>query len=141
MSERIPRAATAVVALVGVGIASYLSYTRLTDSAIICPTTGCGTVQRSAYAELAGVPVAYLGVLGYAAIVATALVARRGAPAAGVVLALAAAGFALYLLVAQLALIDATCVWCLGSDAVAGALVVLSVWRLRAAATGPTPRL
>jgi uncharacterized membrane protein len=131
MNERGLRAATFVVGCAGMAIAAYLSYTRLTDVSIICPTSGCATVQRSEYSELAGVPVAHLGVVAYAAIAATALAAGRRASAAGVLLALAAAGFALYLLVAQLTLIHAVCIWCLGSDAVAFTLVVLTVWRLR----------
>jgi uncharacterized membrane protein len=36
-------------------------------SAIICTGGGCETVQTSRYAEVAGVPVSLLGLLGYAA--------------------------------------------------------------------------
>jgi uncharacterized membrane protein len=144
MSERWERSATAAVALCGVAVAAYLSYTRLTDTSIICPTTGCGTVQRSEYAKLAGVPVAYLGVAGYAAIAVTTLNGRRAARVLRTALVIVAAGFAGYLLVAQLFLIDAVCVWCIGSDVVALSLVVLTA-RPRRASTrrlregGPAP--
>lgn len=63
MSERSLRRLSAALALGGAAIASYLSYTRLADAGRICPTTGCATVQRSAYSTLAGIPVAYLGVV------------------------------------------------------------------------------
>lgn len=127
MSERGVRSLVVVLALVGAAIAGYLSWTRLTDHSIMCPTTGCGTVQRSEYSTLAGLPVAYLGFLGYLAIAASA--PRRRANALLVVFA---AGFATYLLVAQLFFIHAVCVWCVGSDAVAYSLLVVTALRLYA---------
>jgi uncharacterized membrane protein len=117
------RAATVLLALAGASIAAYLSYSRLTDTSLICPTSGCATVQRSSYATLAGVPVAYLGVAGYFAILVAALAGRRLVSSA---LILVAAGFGTYLLVAQLAFVHAVCVWCLGSDAVACSLVLVA---------------
>ena len=46
---------------------------------------GCATVQKSRYSELAGVPVALLGLLGYVAILAAlARDGERGAHAGGV---------------------------------------------------------
>lgn len=135
MTDRRLRLATAALALAGIGIAAYLSYARATDTALICPTSGCGTVQRSSYSELAGVPVSYLGVAGYALILVTTLNASVRAAAAETLFALAGAAFAGYLLVAQLFLIDAVCVWCLTSDAVLGAIVILALGRLRVVRT------
>jgi uncharacterized membrane protein len=131
VSDRHLRVAVGALALAGAGIAGYLSYARITNVSIICPTTGCATVQRSAYSELAGVPVAYLGVLGYSAILATAASARRLAVAAGAGLALTASAFAMYLLVVQLVAIDAVCVWCVASDAVVLLLVTAAALRLK----------
>jgi uncharacterized membrane protein len=120
VSERRLWGATVALALGGAAIAAYLSYARLTDTSIMCPTSGCATVQRSSYSELLGVPVAYLGVAGYLAI---AVVAVRRLPCLALVFA--AAAFAGYLLYAQLVLIDAVCVWCLASDGVLAALLVV----------------
>jgi uncharacterized membrane protein len=120
VTERRLRAVTVVLALGGAAIAAYLSYTRLTDTPLMCPTSGCATVQRSSYSELAGVPVAYIGVAGYLAI---AVVAGRRLPCLALVFG--AAVFAGYLLYAQLVLIDAVCVWCLTSDCVLAALLVV----------------
>lgn len=53
MSDRRLRVAVEAVALVGVGIAAYLSYTRIANFSIICPTSGCATVQRSAQRRVA----------------------------------------------------------------------------------------
>ena len=130
------RAASIALALIGAAIAAYLSFSRATETALICPTSGCGKVQHSAYAELAGVPVAYLGVAGYVLILATALSGRRPAALAATVFAVVGAAFALYLLVVQVAVVDAVCVWCLSSDAVLLALVVVSVMRTSRAGGG-----
>jgi uncharacterized membrane protein len=131
MSERGLRQLAVLLALAGAAVAAYLSYSRLADTALICPTTGCATVQRSAYATIAGVPVAYLGVVAYLAIAAGALSRRAAARPATALLAFAAAAFATYLLVAQLASIHAVCVWCLASDGIVYALLVVAVTRCR----------
>jgi uncharacterized membrane protein len=131
MTDRHVRVATAALALAGIAIASYLSYSRATDTALICPTSGCGTVQRSAYSELVGIPVAYLGVAGYVLILMSTLSASVRAAAAGTLLALSGFAFAAYLLVAQIFLIDAVCVWCISSDAVLFAITLLALGRLR----------
>lgn len=122
------RGVTTGLALAGAGIAAYLSYSKLTDTSLICPTSGCGSVQRSSYAELAGVPVAYLGVAGYLAIALAAAAGRRALVA---LLVLAAAAFAAYLLVAQLALIHAVCTWCLASDGVLLLLLLVTALQSR----------
>ena len=126
------RAAIAALALAGAGIAAYLAFVKLTGSTAVCPTSGCETVQRSRYSELGGVPVSLLGLLAYLAIFATALRREPVALVAGAALALAGVAFAAYLLVVQLWVIDAVCVWCVASDCVAAALAVLTVVRLRA---------
>ena len=131
------RAAVALLALAGVAIASYLSVSRATATPLMCPTSGCGKVQQSSYSELAGIPVAYLGVAGYVLILGTTASARRFAAAAGVALAVLGTAFALYLLVVQVAVIDAVCVWCVSSDVVLVAILGLSVARIRRGDTLP----
>jgi uncharacterized membrane protein len=68
MSERRLRVVVGVLAAAGVAVAAYLTYARYTDTAIACATGGCETVQSSRYAEVAGVPVALLGLGAYIAI-------------------------------------------------------------------------
>lgn len=136
MSGRRLRFAIAGLALAGAAIAAYLSYTRIYDVSLICPTSGCATVQHSSYSELGGIPNAYLGVLAYVAIFATAVSRRPLLVRAGAVLALGALGYALYLLVVQLAVIDAVCVWCMASDAVVLMLAAAMVLRLRRLGAG-----
>lgn len=131
------RAAIALVALAGAAVAAYLVYTRYTHTVIACSTGGCETVQHSRYAKLAGVPVAVLGLAAYLAIFVTALVARIEAAAIGAAIALGGLAFAIYLIVVQVAVIDAICQWCLASDAILLVLAVLSVARVRCLAGRP----
>ena len=74
MSERLLRAGAVVVAAAGAALAGYLLYVRVTDSALACSTGGCETVQRSAYAELLGFPVAGLGLAAFLVLLAAAIV-------------------------------------------------------------------
>jgi uncharacterized membrane protein len=131
VSEGRLRLAIAGLALAGAAIASYLSYARFSDASLICPTSGCATVQHSSYAKLGGIPNAYLGVLAYLAMFVTALSRRPQLVRAGAVFALGAVGYALYLLLVQLVVIDAVCTWCVASDAVVLMVAAAAVLRLR----------
>ena len=133
MTDRRVRGAIAVLALVGAGIAAYLVYVHARGIAPVCGTGGCEKVQTSSYSELAGIPVATLGLLAYLTIFASALVRGPAAAAVGLAVSLAGAAFALYLLVVQIAVIEAICIWCVGSDVVMGLLAVLAVARIRTA--------
>jgi uncharacterized membrane protein len=124
------RAATAVLALAGAGIAAYLVYARYSGGAIACFTGGCETVQRSSYSELAGIPVAILGLAAYVTVFALALVPGEPARAALLALVLAGVAFSGYLLWAQAGPIGAFCLWCLASDAIMSALAILTLLRV-----------
>jgi uncharacterized membrane protein len=126
------RLAAAAVALLGIGVAAYLTAVHYAHVAPICSTGGCETVQHSSYAELHGVPVALLGLVAYVVVLATTAV--RGVPAAalGALVALAGAAFSGYLLWAQLARIHAICQWCVGNDAIVAVLALLCLTRLLA---------
>ena len=137
VTDRRLRAAIAVCALAGAAVVAYLVYTRYAHTQIACTTGGCETVQHSRYAKLAGVPVAVLGLAAYLAIFATALSSRVEAAAIGAAIAIAGLAFAIYLIVIQVAVIDAICQWCLASDAILAVLAVLSLERLRRLAGSP----
>lgn len=133
MTERRLRVAVGVLSLVGLGIAGYLAVLHYTGGPAYCIAGGgaCEKVQESEYAELAGVPVALLGALAYAALLATAIVPGRLAAAAGAVIALAGAAFSMWLLYAQLALVEAVCQWCVANDVVILLAALAAVGRLR----------
>jgi uncharacterized membrane protein len=134
VSDRALRMLAALVALAGIAVAGYLAWAHYDDGSVVCPIGGgCEAVQESEYSEIAGVPVAVLGLVAYAVVLGLlvwdAPVARLGAAA----LSLTGVVFSGYLLVVQLFVIDAVCVWCLANDVVvAPALAVLTALRLRA---------
>jgi uncharacterized membrane protein len=133
VSDRSLRVAAALVALAGLSVAGYLTWAHFDDAALVCVAGGgCETVQESEYAELAGIPVALLGLGAYAAMLALVVVDGPNARLAAAMLALVGLVFSLYLLALQLFVIDAVCAWCLANDVViAPALAVLTAFRLR----------
>ena len=59
-----------ILSVIGLGVAGYLAYVEFTQVEAVCgPVGNCNTVQQSAYATLFGViPIGFLGILGYLAI-------------------------------------------------------------------------
>jgi uncharacterized membrane protein len=137
VNDRALRLAIGVLALAGVAVAGYLVWVRETGATLVCATGGCGTVQSSQYAEVAGVPVALLGLAGYVVLLSTALVAGETARLVQAAVALGAVIFSGYLLYVQLAVIGEVCDWCLVSDAIVTLIATLALVRLRLAQPPP----
>ena len=131
MSDRSLRTAMAVTALIGLGVAAYLTYVHYAGVTPVCAVAhGCEQVQTSHWAKLAGVPVAVLGLLGYAAILASLALPGEGGRLAGAAFALVGFGFSGYLTYLEVVEIDAICAWCVASAALMTGLAVLAVARL-----------
>lgn len=127
------RLASAVVATAGLGIAGYLTAVHYGGGEPVCAIAhGCAAVQQSAYAELAGVPVALLGLIGYAGILVSLLRDGHAARAATAFLSLVGAGFSAWLTYVEVARLDAICVWCVGSAVCMLVLAALSSARMLA---------
>jgi uncharacterized membrane protein len=133
MSDRVLRWALIVVASVGVAVSAYLTWVHYEPAALVCTGGGgCEKVQSSSYATLVGIPVAVLGLAAWIAVLALTLWRDPRARMLTAALALGAAIFAAYLVVLQLFVIDAVCVWCTINDVVlVPLLVILAVMRLR----------
>ena len=133
MSDRTLRIAAGLVALAGMAVAGYLTWVHYDEAALVCVAGGgCETVQQSSYAELAGIPVALLGLVGYAIVFAFVLWDAPTARLGAAMLAFVGLAFGAYLVVLQLFVIDAVCVWCMANDVViAPLLAVLTALRLR----------
>jgi len=132
MSDRALRLGVALVAAAGVAVAGYLTYVHYRPAALICTGGGgCEAVQESSYAEIAGIPVALLGLLGYIAVLGLVAWDSELARTLAATIALSAVGFAVYLVVVQAFVIEEWCVWCLVNDlVVVPLLAVLTVWRV-----------
>ncbi len=77
MGERRWPLISAALALLGLAVSIYLWTSKL-GAPLICGVGSCDVVNASPYSELLGVPVAAIGAVGYAALLALALWAWRG---------------------------------------------------------------
>lgn len=112
-----------ILALVGLGIATYLAYVEIAHvEAVYGPIGRCNFVQSSPYAHILGIPVAALGVLYYLAV--GVLWAGQRSPTRqranrsvlGLLgLTLFGTLFSIYLTSLELFVVRAACTWCLGS--------------------------
>jgi uncharacterized membrane protein len=132
VSERSLRRATAVLALIGVAIAGYLTWVHYAGLKPFCVGGGgsCERVQSSKWSELAGVPVAVLGLGGYLLLLASLALPEDAGRSAAALVALVGAGFSAWLTYVELAKIDAVCQWCVASAAIMVLLAIVSVIRV-----------
>jgi uncharacterized membrane protein len=138
MSARSLRITLTVLTIAGLGIAGYLTYVHYAGIKPVCTAGGsCEKVQTSVYSELAGVPVALIGLLGYVAILGL-LIGPENETSRCAMMALTLVGFAFsaYLTYRELYSIHAICEWCASSAVVLTVMAPLSMWRfLRGAPT------
>ena len=115
--------AVAALSILGAAIAGYLTWVHYAELQPFCVGGGgaCERVQSSPYAELAGMPVAVLGLAGYVAVLASLALPDRSTTA---FLALVGAGFSAYLTYLELAVIHAVCQWCVASSLVMVGMLV-----------------
>ena len=126
-TDRRLQIAIAVLCVLGLLVAGYLTYVHYAGVKVLCVASGgCETVQASKYAKLAGVPVAVLGLIGYLLILASVAVRGELARAAAFAIALVGFGFSAYLTYRELFTIHAICQWCVASAVVMTVLVVLT---------------
>ena len=144
MSARRARLATIGLAVAGIGVSGYLTWVHYAGVEPLCTgISDCERVQTSSYAKLGGLPVALVGLIGYVAILAAALVPGPTGRLAGMYLAFTGAGFSFYLTWVELVQIDAICQWCVVSAALMASLAVVALLRRdgsAAASPGPASR-
>jgi uncharacterized membrane protein len=120
--------------VVGLAVSGYLTYVHYAGIAPACSIVhGCARVQASPYAELAGVPVAVLGLAGYGGILAAVLAPGERARLAAALLAFVGFGFSAYLTYREVFTIHALCQWCVASAVVMTALAGACAARVVAA--------
>src|SRR5919198_3020531 len=116
------------VAVIGIAVAGYLTYVHYAGVGTLCLASGgCERVQSSHYAVFAGVPVALLGLLGYASILALLVLPHNRGRIPSAFLSLVGFGFSIYLTYLELFRIKAICQWCVASAFLMTALALLTV--------------
>lgn len=135
----------------GLGVSAYLTVAHYTAGVTLaCPDTGtinCEKVTTSPESVIFGIPVALLGVVFFAALLALNLPPawRRPYPLLRLTrlgLALSGVGFAVYLIYTELFTVHAICLWCTAAHVVAFLLFVVTLFaETLARPLGEQPRL
>jgi uncharacterized membrane protein len=123
----------ALLSLVGLGDALYLTVEDLTGQSLRCTLSGCSEVLSSAYSHIGSVPLAALGAFAYFTVFSLSILAAFGYRLAGPMLAaLVAVMFlmSLWLLYLQAFVIHHFCQYCLLSAAVTTVITAI-VWGSR----------
>ena len=135
-AQPVPRwavATTFLLSLIGLGISTYLTITHFRPLLLVCSSTGtidCAAVTTSPQSYFLGVPVAILGLVDF--VVLVALNSPWGWRAKSywlhvgrflfVILGMV---FVLWLLAAELLIINHICLWCTGVHVVTFALLIV----------------
>lgn len=126
----------AILSVAGIGTSSYLTYSHYADKATVCGGIGsCEFVQTSKYSDMAGVPVALMGLLFFVLLAGLSIsrLARLVAtddwsqPVA-LSLSLGGTAFVAYLTYVELFVIDAICMWCVATAGLTVACLVTTIW-------------
>jgi uncharacterized membrane protein len=128
-----------ILVVIGLIVSGYISYTKLTDTELVCADDGaisCSVVQNSAYAKFAGIEIAYLGFLTYVGLGGLLLLENRISllrdygKSLVFGITLFAFLYAIWLVYVQAAVLAAFCAWCLAHEVTITLLFVVSALRL-----------
>jgi uncharacterized membrane protein len=120
------------VAVVGIGVATYITIADSGGGAPACLAGGggCETVASSSYSHILGVNIAVFGIVAYVLLVAAALLRGDLARMAGFAISLGGFGFSVYLTYLELFKIEAICQWCVASAVLMTVLFGLNAVRM-----------
>jgi uncharacterized membrane protein len=122
-----------ILGIVGALDAGYLTLKHYTRTPLGCSLlAGCDKVTTSEYAEIAGIPVALLGLAYYLAIAGMAglHIARGGRRAMAMLIMLSPVGFAasIWFVYLQVAVIGALCAYCIASAATSTGILIVGAY-------------
>lgn len=136
MNKWLYRASLALV-VIGLLVSVYMTIYKLTSNDSMCLGSGdCSTVNASRYSEVNGIPVAAIGILGYAAILAVLLFENRNSffrqNGTLMIFGMALTGFifTVWLVYVEIALLKAICPFCVTSQVAMTLLFIIAVIRL-----------
>ncbi|MBI4160308.1 MAG: vitamin K epoxide reductase family protein [Candidatus Yanofskybacteria bacterium] len=125
-----------LIAVIGFTDATYLTVKYYTGGSIPCSIlNGCDKVTTSRYADITGVPVSLLGAIYYLVIAVSGLLYldSKNYRSLGIGARLTAAGFlfSIWLVSAQVFILDALCLYCLISAATSTLLFALGIYIIK----------
>ena len=112
---------TLLLSLAGLGVSIYLTITHFDKAALSCPAGGgfinCAQVTTSPQSEIFGIPVAMLGLVFFVPMLVLCLPAawrstNRVIHWGRLALAVTGVAMIIYLIIAELFIIKAICIWC-----------------------------
>jgi uncharacterized membrane protein len=131
------RIISVILAVIGLIDSIYLSWEKIFHVEVFCGGSGdCQTVANSPYSEIAGIPIAFLGVGVYIVIIALLYLEGRGtfwqqnSPLIIFGLTLAGTIYSIYLTYLEIAVIYAICPYCVISAVVMTLLFIVAIIRL-----------
>ena len=116
-----------VLAVLGIIVSSLALHVHNSNDVEPCDINArwdCGIVNHSRYAEFHGIPVATIGIVGYAAIALLAFLRRNVELTVVSVLALA---YALYLTSIEANVLKVYCLYCVTSQAIIALIALFSI--------------
>ena len=126
----------AIAGIVVSSLALKVHYDTGSEPCSINDKWDCGVVNHSPYAVIRGVPVAAIGIAGYLLIAVLGFLRRRGWLLFATLIGLA---FALYLTNIEARVLEIWCLYCVISQGIIAALVLLTiVWMVGAKLRGNT---
>lgn len=129
----------ALVSLIGLADAIYLTVEHLSGRSVRCTLSGCSEVLSSPYASVRGMPLAAVGAFAYFTVFSLATLAAFGYRVAGKLLAFIVGAMfltTLWLLYLQAFVIGHFCQYCLLSALVTTTLTVLMIISKRVTGKG-----
>ncbi len=131
------RLASIILAVVGLVDSAYLSYVKLVNSKVFCGGSNqCETVNNSQYSEIAGIPIAYIGLGAYLVIGLLLFLEtrdefwRQNVPLAIFGLSLTGVLYSIYLTYIEIVVLHAICPYCVVSAVVILLIFLISIIRL-----------
>lgn len=128
---------TVALAMIGLLVSIYMTIYKITSNDNMCiGSKDCSIVNASKYSEVNGIPVAVVGVIGYAAILAVLWLERKPGffkmNGTMILFGLSLTGFlfTIWLIYVEIALLKALCPFCVTSQVAMTIIFILSVIRV-----------
>jgi uncharacterized membrane protein len=136
MEKWLYRASIALV-VIGLVVSVYMTIYKFSGNDGMCLGSGqCAEVNASIFSEVNGVPVAVVGIIGYAAILAVHLLEKRNAflreNATLFIFGMSLTGFifTVWLVYVEIAIIKALCPFCVTSQVAMTLIFIIAIVRL-----------